>query len=124
VTVLKGKIMRLRVACCALMLIAGHGIAAMAQDQVKLFKIVSPKDDVVIGLTTTELRGLGTASDLDNLARHLATDGQMTVWQYAVRHDQAGNLQQAPLRRIAVFKNDTFRIEPYSTPLPIVPPAQ
>ena len=26
----------------------------MAQDQVRLFKIVSPKDDVVIGLTTTE----------------------------------------------------------------------
>ena len=39
----------------------------------------------------------------------------MTIWQYAVRHDQSGNLQDAPLKRIAVFKNDTLRIEPYSS---------
>jgi hypothetical protein len=105
-----------------LLMIMGSPVAAMAQDQVKLFKIISPKDEVVIGLTSTELHGLGAGPDLDNLARHLATDGQMTVWQYAVHKDQSGTLQEAPLRRIAVFKNDTLRIEPYATPLPIVAP--
>ena len=78
----------------------------------------------MIGLTSEELRAFGSAPDLDNLARHLAADGQITVWQYAVKHDPSGNLQQAPLRRIAIFKNDTLRIEPYSTPLPVVPPAK
>ncbi len=116
--------MNIRIACLATLLTAGFGVAAMAQDQVKLFKIVSPKDEVTIGLTTTELHSFGTASDLDNLARHLAADGQMTVWQYAVGRDASGNLQQAPLRRIAVFKNDTLRIEPYTSPLPVVPPTQ
>jgi len=29
---------------------------------------------------------------------------------------------QAPLRQVAIFKNDTVRIEPYSTPLPVKPP--
>ena len=47
----------------------------------------------------------------------------MTVWQYAVRKGGDGELQQAPLRRIAVFKSDTLRIEPYNpAPLKIVPP--
>ena len=116
--------MKARIACLTLLMIAGQGAASMAQDQVKLFKIVSPKDEVVIGLTSEELRAFGSAPDLDNLARHLAADGQITVWQYAVKHDPSGNLQQAPLRRIAIFKNDTLRIEPYSTPLPVVPPAK
>ena len=114
--------MKIRMAGLALFLTAGFGVGAMAQDQVKLFKVVSPKDDVTIGLTTTELKSFGSASDLDNLARHLAADGQMTVWQYAVRHAQSGNLEQAPLRRIAIFKNDTLRIEPYSSPLPVIAP--
>jgi hypothetical protein len=97
---------------------------ASAEDQVKLFKIVSPKDDVVIGMTSGELAKLGTGPELDALARHLAQDGQMTVWQYAVRKDSGGNLQQAPLKRIAVFRNDTLRIEPYASPLPVIAPSE
>ena len=46
----------------------------------------------------------------------------MTVWQYAVRKDASGALQQAPLRRIAIFRNDTLRIEPFASPLPVVAP--
>ena len=65
---------------------------------------------------------MGSGPELDNFAKQLVAEGQMTVWQYAVRKDQSGNLQQAPLRRIAVFKTDTLRIENYTTPLAIVPP--
>ena len=94
----------------------------LSQDQIKLFKVVGPKDEVIIGLTADELRGFGPLRDLDNLARHLSTAGEMTVWQFAVRKDSSGTLQQAPLRRIAIFKNDTLRIEPYATPLPVISP--
>ena len=114
--------MKFRYGLLVLAMVLGQTIGAMAQEQVKLFKIISPKDDVVIGLTTAELLGLGKGPELDDLARHLATAGQMTVWQYAVRKDQGGNLQQAPLKRIAVFKSDTLRIEPYTTPLLVVAP--
>jgi len=114
-----------RVLLVAAMLFAVWPAApASAEDQVRLFKIVSPKDEIVIGLTTEELRSFGPLPDLDNLARHLATAGEMTVWQYAVRKDQAGTLQQAPLRRIAIFRNDTLRIEPYATPLPVIAPSK
>jgi hypothetical protein len=116
------KTMKIRNGLLLLSMLAGPSIAAMAQDQVKLFKIITQKDEVLIGLTATELQGLGSGPELDNLARHLAADGQMTVWQYAAHKDASGNLQEAPLKRIAVFKTDTLRIEPYSTPLPIVPP--
>jgi hypothetical protein len=98
--------------------------AAFAQNQTILFKIISQKDEVVIGINGDELRTFGPLPDLDNLAQHLASAGEMTVWQYAVKKNQGGDLQQAPLRRIAIFKNDTLRIEPYATPLPVINPAQ
>jgi hypothetical protein len=104
-------------------LVLGPAATALSQEPVRLFKLVSPKDEVVIGITADELRGFGPLPDLDNLARHLASAGEMTVWQYAVRKDASGALQQAPLRRIAIFRNDTLRIEPYATPLPVVAPA-
>jgi hypothetical protein len=97
-------------------------VPAFADDAVKLFKIVTAKDDVTIGLTAAELHALGSGPDIDNLAKHLAADGQITVWQYAVRHGQNGTLEQGPLRRVAIFKTDTLRIEPYSTPYAIVAP--
>jgi hypothetical protein len=116
--------MKLRTLAVVFLLGLTRIIPAMAEDQVRLFKIVSPKDDVVVGVTAAELSKLGTGPELDNLARHLAQDGQMTVWQYAVRKDQSGSLQEAPLRRIAVFKNDMLRIEPYASPLPVIPPSE
>jgi hypothetical protein len=97
-------------------------VSALSQDQIKLFKIVSQKDEIVIGLTSDELRTFGPSTDLDNLAQHLAAAGEMTVWQYAVRKDPGGTLQQAPLRRIAIFRSDTLRIEPYASPLPVASP--
>src|SRR5262249_43454825 len=108
----------------AILLLTGYAFAAAAQEQVKLFKIVTAKDEIIIGLTNDELRGLGPAADLDNLAQRLASAGQITVWQYVVGRDQGGNLQQAPRQRVAVFKTDTLRIEPYTSPLPVVPPAK
>ena len=108
--------------CLVALLTLGPIVAAMAEDQVKLFKIISSKDEVVVGVTAAELLKFGGGPDLDKLARQLADAGQMTIWQYAVRKDPSGNLQQAPLKRIAVFKNDTLRIEPYASPLPVVAP--
>lgn len=85
---------------------------------VKLFKMITAKDEVVIGLTGEELRSFGPRADLDNLAERLAAAGQITVWQYAVTRGADGALVQAPLRRVAVFKADTLRIEPYN-PAPL-----
>jgi hypothetical protein len=103
--------MMLRVAAQALGL-AMLTSAALAQGAPALFKIVTPKDEVVIGVAGT---------DVDTLAKRLVADGQITVWQYAVHKAASGDLEQTPLRRIAILRQDTLRIEPYTSPLKVVP---
>lgn len=105
----------------AALLLSGGG--AQADDgKIKLFKVISVKDETVIGLSETELRGFGSGSDIEALSKHLASAGQLTVWQYATRKSSDGALQQAPLRQVAIFPANTVRIEPYTTPLEIVAP--
>jgi len=116
-----------RVAIAALILGFASGVVAQPtraqQPQIKLFKVITTKDEVTIGLTDAELRGLGTAADIDNLAQTLVRSGEMSVWQYAVKHGSDGTLVQAPLRRVAIFKSDTLRNEPYNpAPLAVVAP--
>jgi hypothetical protein len=102
----------------------GPGATALAQTAaVKLFKIITAKDEVEIGLTDEELRSFGAGPDIDALAKKLVDAGQITVWQYAVQRAADGSTVHAPLKRIAVFKTDTLRIEPFNpAPLKAVPP--
>ena len=84
-----------------------------------LFKIITVKDEVVIGLTTDELGKLG-GQDAGVIAKALVSKGEMTVWQYAVRKNANGDLEQAPLRQIGLLANNSLRVEPYSTPLKVI----
>ena len=86
-----------------------------------LFKIITVKDDIVIGLSDDELDTLG-GRDAGSVAKALAFKGQMTVWQYAVRKNANGDLEQAPLRQVGLFANSSVRVEPYLTPLKVLPP--
>lgn len=87
---------------------------------VQLFKVVSPRDEVIVGADAAQL-GAGAGPAVERLAAQLAAKGQLTLWQYASHKDAGGALVQAPLKQIVVFKNDLLRIEPYATPLPIQP---
>jgi hypothetical protein len=95
---------------------------AQAQAPVQLFKLVSPKDEIVVGIDAAQL-GTGSGPGVQRLAELLAAKGQLTLWQYASQKDAGGALVQAPLRQVAVFKNELLRIEPYTTPLAIKAPA-
>jgi hypothetical protein len=110
----------------AAMLALAFGLAPIALAQsatVKLFKIVTAKDEVEIGVTDEELRSFGAGPDIDALAKKLADGGQITVWQYAVQRAPDGSTVHAPLKRVAIFKTDTLRIEPFNpAPLKAVPP--
>jgi hypothetical protein len=100
------------------------GHAAEPESKMKLFKIVTQRDETVIGLKTEELRNFGKSGDLENLAQQMSTAGQMVVWQYATKKGTDGQLQQAPAQRIAVFASGISRIEPYTTPLMVVAPSE
>jgi hypothetical protein len=96
--------------------------SAWAQERpMNLFKVITVKDDIVIGLSDDELDTLG-GRDAGSVAKALAFKGQMTVWQYAVRKNANGDLEQAPLRQVGLFANSSVRVEPYTTPLKVLPP--
>jgi hypothetical protein len=93
---------------------------ALATDKVSLFRVITSKDEIVIGLSDDELAQL-ESKNAGGVARKLVSAGSMTVWQYAVRKAEAGALEQAPLRQIGLLSNDALRVEPYISPLKVVP---
>jgi hypothetical protein len=93
---------------------------ATAADKVSLFKVITTRDEIVIGLTDDELAQL-EGRNAGGVAKLLAAKGSMSVWQYAVRKASSGDLEQAPLRQIGLMSNESLRVEPYSSPLKIIP---
>jgi hypothetical protein len=94
-----------------------------AQMQVALFKVVTVKDDVIIGFNTEDLKALGgpEKSAAGSIASALADRKSLTVWQYSVRKANNGDSQFAPLRQIGLLAHDSLRVEPYSTPFAVLP---
>jgi len=108
-----------RGALAVLTLTAAQG--AWAQEKkTTLFKIITVKDEIVIGLSADELKALG-GSDAGAVARALAQKGELTAWQYNVHRGPNGELQQAPTAKIGLIANSSLRVEPYTTPYTIVP---
>jgi len=93
---------------------------AFAADKVSLFKVITSKDEVVIGLTDDELAQL-EGKNAGGIAKMLVSKGSMSVWQYAVRKAATGDLEEAPLHKIGLIANDSLRVEPYATPLKVIP---
>ncbi|CAN7214738.1 hypothetical protein LJR290_000653 [Variovorax sp. LjRoot290] len=113
----------LYVASVAAALLSAASLVTHAQEPAtfRLFKVVSPRDDIVVGIEAAQL-GAGSTPEVQRFAALLADKSPLTVWQYASQKDAGGALVQAPLRQVALFKNELLRIEPYTTPLPIKVP--
>lgn len=95
---------------------------AWAQEaRINLFKVITVKDEIVIGLSADELKALG-GSDASAVARALAQKGDLSAWQYTVRRGPNGELQQAPTAKVGLLANSSLRVEPYTTPYAILPP--
>jgi hypothetical protein len=94
-----------------------------AQVPVSLFKIITVKDEVVVGLNTQELQALGgpEKAPAGIIASALAGRKELTVWQYAVHKAANGDSEMAPLHQIGVLSHDSLRVVPYSTPFAILP---
>jgi hypothetical protein len=45
----------------------------------------------------------------------------MSVWQYAVHKSASGDLEQAPLHKIGLIATESLRVEPYASPLRVLP---
>src|SRR5205807_10342779 len=64
---------------------------AFAADKVSLFKIITAKDEIVIGIADDELAQLD-GKNAGGIARALVAKGSISVWQYAVHKSASGDL--------------------------------
>lgn len=85
-----------------------------------LLKVVTIKDEIIIGLSDAELKALG-GNDAGAVAQALTQKGTLTVWQYGVKRGPNNEPQQAPTARIGLIANTSLRVEPYTTPYAILP---
>ena len=94
-----------------------------AQVPVSLFKVITVKDEVLIGLNGDEIKALGgpEKAAAGVIASALAGRKELTVWQYSVRHGANGDLQLAPLHPVGLLAHDSLRVEPYASPLAVLP---
>jgi hypothetical protein len=104
----------------AVLLLAGAPAAWADENKTDLFKVVTVKDEIIIGLSANELKALG-GSDASAVAHALAQKGDLTVWQYNVHRGPNGELQQAPTAKIGLLANSSLRVEPYTTPYAVLP---
>ena len=93
--------------------------AGAEEARIKLFKIITVKDEIVIGLDSAERGAIG--ADAGAVAHSLAQKGDLNVWQYNVHRAANGDLQMAPTAKIGLIANASLRVEPYATSYAIVP---
>jgi len=92
--------------------------ALAAGQGTKLFSFVSDAEPIVAALTKEDA-ALG--DDAGAIGQALRERGSLTVLRYAVRKSKDGELEQAPLAKISVQARGILRVEPYRSPLRIVP---
>ncbi|WP_063791804.1 hypothetical protein [Bradyrhizobium valentinum] len=92
---------------------------AFAADKVSLFKVITAKDEIVIGISEGDLAQM--EGNAGGIAKALVAKGSMSVWRYAVHKSASGDLEQAPLHKIGLIASDSLRVEPYATPLKVLP---
>jgi hypothetical protein len=97
----------------AALLAAPLALPAFAQDGPALFKVISPRDEIVVGIS---------GATVDEIARRLVAEGQLGAWHYAVGRASDGTTEYRPLRRVAILRQDTLRIEAFDPkPLRVAP---
>ncbi|MGN6572716.1 MAG: hypothetical protein ACTHLO_15010 [Pseudolabrys sp.] len=82
-----------------------------------LFKIVTERDDIVVGLNDAELKDLG--GDAGGIAKALAAKGSLTLWQYTVGQKD-GERFVGPHGKVGVLAAKSLRVEPYKQPFKVL----
>ena len=104
--------------CVAGAVLAGVLLSALPASAETLFKIVTVKDEIIVGLNDAELKELG--GDAGSIAKAIAAKGSLTLWQYAVTQKD-GDRMVAPRAKIGVLANTSLRVEPYKQPFKVLP---
>lgn len=90
----------------------------------KLFKIITTKDEVIVGISKEDIPGASTNPDLGAIAEALNASGYVNAWVYAPRRGPKGEAQHAASRRVSLFAQSIVRVEEYTTDQEIIPPGK
>ena len=93
--------------------------AYAADTKVSLFKVITSRDEIIIGLPEDELAKM--EGNAGGIAKALVAKGSLSVWQYAVRKAANGDLEQTPLHRVGLIASESLRVEPFATQLKVLP---
>lgn len=99
-------------------MLAGSVLAALPASAETLFKIVTVKDDIIVGLNDAELKEFG--GDAGGIAKAIAAKGSVTLWQYSVAQKD-GERVVAPRLKTGVLANSSLRVERYTQPFKVLP---
>ena len=105
----------------AAMVLTGTSAAFAEDSDMLLFKVVSQKDEVIIGLTEGQLNEAG-GLNAGVVGKMLVASGQLAAWQYVVSRNDTGELVEAPTNLISIISSDALRIEPYQAEWPVTLP--
>lgn len=93
---------------------AGAGLIAVFVAQPALgetlFKIVTVKDEVVVGLNDAELGG-----DAGGIAKAIASKGSLSVWQYGQKHAAGGEREMRRSQKLACLPTTPCGSSPSSS---------
>ena len=103
-------------------MIAAASAASAQAPAVMLFRVVSQRDEIIIGLTPAELAAMGSGPEAERIGRRLAAEGQVGAWRYTVGRAPDGSTRYGASGRISILRQDTYRIEPYTAAIPVAPP--
>ena len=98
--------------------LAFFALASAPASAETLFKIVTVRDDITVGLNDAELKEFG--GDAGGIAKAITSKGSLTLWQYAVTKKD-GDSVVAPRAKIGVLANSSLRVEPYKQPFKVLP---
>ncbi|HEX5211744.1 MAG TPA: hypothetical protein VFW22_08420 [Pseudolabrys sp.] len=101
----------------AVLLSAATFAVAMPASAETLFKIVTVKDEIVVGLNDAELKELG--GDAGGIAKAIAAKGSLTLWQYAVGQKD-GERFVGPRGKVGLLAASSLRVEPYKQPFKVL----
>ncbi len=89
---------------------------------VRLYRVVTIRGDLLLGLTEPELAALGPGPEAERLARHIVDSGGVVAWRYDSIRSAEGGVRLVAQDRVAVLRQDALLVEAYDTALPVAPP--
>lgn len=93
---------------------------ALSVEKVSLFKVTTPGGEIVIGLTYDELEKM-KGHDAGTVAKTIASQGALDVWEYGERKTGRGDEVFVPLKIVGLQQSDAVRVESYRTRTKVVP---